>query len=124
MKLILDEGMPRGAAIALRNSGVDASHVLDIGLGGASDATILARAVAEGAAVATLDSDFHQILAMTAARVPSVIRVRIEGLNSAQLAILLLAVLQRASTEMAAGAMVSVGRHSLRIRKLPIKKRG
>ncbi len=59
MKLILDEGLPLRTAGLLRNAGVEAKHVLELGLTGASDQTILDKAKADGAAVATLDADFR-----------------------------------------------------------------
>ena len=122
MKLILDEGMPVRTADRLRQAGVDAKHVLEVGLGGASDQAILDRARADGAAVATLDADFHQILAATGADRPSVIRVRIEGLGAETLARLLLDVLQRSGEDIRAGAVVSVGIKRVRLKKPPIRR--
>jgi predicted nuclease of predicted toxin-antitoxin system len=122
MKLILDEGTPLGAAKALRDAGIEATHVLELALRGATDVTVLARARTEGAAVVTLDADFHQILATTGADTPSVIRVRIEGLKGRQLAAVLLAVLGRTAKELQAGAVVSVTPRRIRLRKLPIRE--
>ena len=121
MKLILDEGMPLRAAALLREAGIAAKHVLELAMGGASDDAILAQARQDGAVVATLDADFHQILATTGADGPSVIRVRIEGLQASQLAYLLLNLLNRSREAIAGGALVSVGENRVRIRKLPIR---
>lgn len=121
MKLILDEGMPLGAARLLREMGLAAHRVLEMQLGGAADEAILEQARNEAAVVATLDADFHQILAATGNGKPSVIRVRIEGLKSRQLADLLLSVVKGAAGELEAGAVVSVSQRNLRIRRLPLK---
>jgi predicted nuclease of predicted toxin-antitoxin system len=122
MKLILDEGMPLRAAAALREAGVEAQHVVELGMGGASDLAILDRAGLDGSIIATLDADFHQILATSGAEAPSVIRIRMEGLQAQQLAILLLAVIKQTRDELAAGAFVSVGTKNVRVRRLPIRK--
>jgi predicted nuclease of predicted toxin-antitoxin system len=122
MKVILDEGMPLRAAAALREAGIEASHILELGMGGATDREVLDKARGDGAVVATLDADFHQILASTGADRPSVIRVRIESLQGRQMAILLLAVLKQSRSEIEAGAALSVGSKSVRLRRLPIKR--
>jgi predicted nuclease of predicted toxin-antitoxin system len=122
MKLILDEGLPFRAASILREAGIEAQHVLELRMGGASDEAILAKARLEGAAVATLDADFHQILAVTGADRPSVIRVRIEGLAAAPLAALLSDVVSRTRDELMTGAAISVSSNRLRLRKLPFNK--
>ena len=121
MKLILDEGMPYRTASMLREAGIDARHVLELEMGGASDEAILERARLDAAVVATLDADFHQLLATTGADLPSVIRVRIEGLRSRQLADLLVEVLKQVGEEGLIGVAISVGHKRIRIRRLPIR---
>jgi predicted nuclease of predicted toxin-antitoxin system len=121
MKLILDEDLPLRAAAALRELGVEAVHVLELEMRGASDRAILDKARSLGAAVATRDADFHQILATTGADAPSVIRVRIEWLDASQLAGILSDVLQTAANELRLGAAISVNRKRLRFRRLPIR---
>jgi predicted nuclease of predicted toxin-antitoxin system len=53
------------------------------------DATILDYGRKESRIIATLDADFHTLLALSGATFPSVIRVRIEGLLGEALADLL-----------------------------------
>lgn len=84
MKLLLDQGLPRSTASLLREAGVDALHVSEIGYSSANDIDILQKANDENRIVATLDADFHTILALASAQAPSVIRLRIEGLKGAQ----------------------------------------
>lgn len=81
MKLLLDQGTPLRTAARLRSAGWDVVHTHEIGLAAASDKVILLRAKAEDRVVVTLDADFHQLLATTSAQQPSVVRIRIEGLN-------------------------------------------
>ncbi|MCE5278338.1 MAG: DUF5615 family PIN-like protein [Planctomycetaceae bacterium] len=121
MKLILDEGLPVAAAEALRRFGISATHVLDIGLGGARDAVILAEALKDNACLVTRDADFHQILAATQASGPSVIRIRIEKLNAAELAVVIANAARYLNEEVRDNAAVSVGTSHLRVRRLPLK---
>ena len=90
MKFLLDQGLPRSAASLLCQAGLDAVHTGDIGLAKAEDERILDEARASGRVVVTLDADFHTLLALSGAVSPSVIRIRIEGLNARQLADLLI----------------------------------
>ena len=120
MRLLLDQGLPRSAVRHLADMGIVAEHVGDLGLARADDMHILDVARNRQAAVVTLDADFHAILAASCAISPSVVRIRIEGLDGQQLAALLKRVLAVASTEIEAGAVVSVTSHRLRVRMLPI----
>lgn len=82
MRLLLDQGLARSAALILRQRGHDAVHVGDIALAEAMDETILDQARTDGRVVVTLDADFHAILAREGRSGPSVVRIRIEGLNA------------------------------------------
>ena len=120
MKLVLDQGLPRSTVQHLAARQIAAEHVGDLGLGAATDTEILATALRQNAVVVTLDSDFHHLLAASRASLPSVIRIRIEGLRGIQLATILVQVLTVASTELSAGAVVSVTTNRIRVRSLPI----
>jgi len=93
MKLLLDQGLPRSAAALLSNKGIDTLHVGEIGMAEAEDAEIIQTAKEQGRAVATLDADFHTLLALSSATSPSVIRIRIERLRAQALTDLLLMVI-------------------------------
>jgi predicted nuclease of predicted toxin-antitoxin system len=120
MKLLLDQGLPRSAADVLRARGIDAVHVAELGLSTAPDATILERGRETERAVVTLDADFHQLLALSRATWPSVIRLRIEGLRAAALAAVLESVLRQCSEDLEAGAAITVQIRRLRVRRLPL----
>ena len=79
------------------------------------------RALREHRILVTLDADFHARLALSKAKGPSVIRVRIEGLCAGPLAELVQDVLQQSLPELKTGAMISVQEHRIRIRHLPIE---
>lgn len=120
MKLLLDQGTPRSAASLLRSAGFDTAHTGEIGLAEAEDREILHRAALEDRIVITLDADFHASLALTKARKPSVVRIRIEGLRAERFGELVQDILNRCSDDLEAGALVSVNDFQIRIRHLPI----
>lgn len=101
-------------------AGIDAVHASTLGLSEALDPTILERARSEGWVLVTLDADFHAILALSGARRPSVIRVRVEGLNGAQLVAFLKPVIERCRESLEEGTAMTVTASRIRLRRLPI----
>ncbi len=61
-RFLIDEDLPRSVARQAGSAGVDAVHVLDAGLRGAADATVLAWAVNERRALVTADRELGNIL--------------------------------------------------------------
>lgn len=120
MRLLLDQGLPRTTAPHLQSFGIEAVHVGDLGLAGGSDTTILDAARQQERIVVTLDADFHALLVLTGAIGPSVIRIRIEGLQAKALARLLADVLNVCNDELVSGAMVSVTDSGVRVKRLPL----
>lgn len=120
MKLLLDQGLPHSTVLYLQNYGIEALHVSDRGLATASDSEILDFGRREDMVVVTLDADFHTLLALSGLARPSAVRIRIEGLQGAQLAQLLSSVVQVCGDELLKGAMVSVSETGIRIRRLPV----
>ena len=120
MKLLLDQGTPRSAATVLRDAGFEAVHTGEIGLAEAEDSEIIRRAAFENRVVITLDADFHMLLALTNARRPSVIRIRIEGLRAEELSKLVQKVCDQCDDDLTAGAMISVTSSQIRVRRLPV----
>ena len=120
MKLLLDQGLPLSAAALLRNAGIDTIHVGEIGMFEAEDAEIIERAREEERAVATLDADFHALLALDEAIFPSVIRVRIERLRAQALTDLLLMVIAECEEDLEQGSAITVEPSRIRIRRLPL----
>lgn len=119
-RLLLDQGLPRSAVVHLRESGWDAVHARERGLSRASDMEILEAARRESRVCVTLDADFHAFLAVTAAPGPSVVRIRAEGLDGRALADLCKAVWPHIEKPLADGAMVTVTKTRIRVRRLPV----
>jgi predicted nuclease of predicted toxin-antitoxin system len=120
MRLLLDQGLPRSTVPHLGKEGIEALHVGEIGLASASDAKILEFGLQEHRVVVTLDADFHALLAISGAKEPSVIRIRIEGLGAEDHARLLAHALSACKEDLEKGAMVTVTENGIRIRQLPL----
>lgn len=120
MKLLLDQGLPRMAVHHLAKLGIEATHVSELGLSTATDSRLIEVGRSRGECVVTLDADFHALMALSGDASPSIIRIRIDGLNAAQLAGLLANVIRVVGADIAAGAAVSVTEKSIRVRKLPL----
>ena len=120
MKLLLDQGLPLSAAALLCDAGIDTIHVSEVGMSEAEDADIIQRARDEGRIVATLDADFHTLLALDVASTPSVIRIRIERLRAKALTNLLLMVIAECEEDLEQGAAVTVEPSRIRVRRLPL----
>lgn len=120
MRLLLDQGLPRSTVLHLHNPGIEAVHVGDRGLATASDSKILDLGRQEGSVVVTLDADFHALLALSGVTGPSVIRIRIEGLRSEDLAGLLVNVMRVCWDDLTKGAAVSVTENGVRVRQRPL----
>jgi predicted nuclease of predicted toxin-antitoxin system len=121
MKLLLDQGLARSAATMLRNSGIDAVHIAEIGSITSTDEEILQIAREQGRVVATVDADFHAMLALSGKRSPSVIRIRIEGVRAQWLASLLQLITEQCAEALEHGAVITVTTGKLRVRRLPIE---
>ena len=121
MRWLLDQGLPRTAALLLRAQSMNAVHVGEIGMASASDLTILQIAERENRIVVTLDADFHALLAMSGASQPSVIRIREEGLKGPALCELILQLWKQFAAALVAGCVLSATLRQARLRLLPIK---
>jgi predicted nuclease of predicted toxin-antitoxin system len=104
----------------LREAGFDAIHVGESGLSTAEDAEILRKGREEGFVIVTLDADFHALLVLSGASLPSVIRISIEGLQGRKAANLIGTVLDHCGQELTRGALVTVQQDRIRIRRLPL----
>lgn len=120
MKLLLDQGLPLSAAALLRDAGIDTVHVSEIRMSEAEDAQIIEKAREQGRVVVTLDADFHTLLALNEATLPSVIRIRINRLRAPAATELLLTAISECREELEQGAAVTIEPKRIRIRRLPL----
>ena len=120
-RVLLDQGLAPNAAALLRLEGWDAIHVTDVGLSRAADEDILQFARQHGRTCVTLDHDFHAHLALARSDGPSVILLRIEGLDSVQQADLIRRAWELCAEDIELGAAVSVDHRAIRVRRLPLR---
>jgi len=118
--LLLDQGLPRSLTKLLTDSGIDAEHVGELGMSSAKDSEILSYSKNKKRTVNTLDSDFHTLLAISSESMPSVVRLRIEGLKAADYLSYIQKVFEQCEDDLKQGCVVSVQEQQIRIRLLPI----
>ena len=120
-RILLDQGLPAKVTSILRTAGWDAVHVREIAMGEAQDVAILEFAARESRVAVTLDRDFPQILALTAAKRPSVVLIRQQRLRAAAVAALLESLWREYEGVLESGCVVTVGAHGTRVHTLPLK---
>jgi predicted nuclease of predicted toxin-antitoxin system len=120
-RLLLDQGLSPSAAIILRQDGFDAIHVSELGMEKADDVQILERAREDERVCITLDHDFHSHLALTGQGRPSVVFLRVQGLDAQGQADLIRSVYITCEYILAEGAAVSADHRSIRLRRLPLR---
>ncbi len=122
MRFLVDESLQQGLVGLLGGAGHQATHVLDLGMGGAPDAEVLGRALAEDRIVVTADTDFGTLLALSGAAGPSVILLRRGHRRTRERASVILDVLSVAEDRLRGGAVVTIDEMRIRIRRLPIER--
>jgi predicted nuclease of predicted toxin-antitoxin system len=119
--VLLDQGLAPHAAAILRQRGVDAVHVSEIGMEQAEDVQILERARNDERVCVTLDHDFHTHLAVTGHGRPSVVLLRVQGIDAQAQADLIQSVCLQCENALSEGAAVSANRENIRVRRLPLR---
>jgi len=120
MRVLLDQGLSHSAAKLLRELNIEALHVSELGMSAAKDSDIIDFAQADARIVITLDADFHSLLAHRKATMPSVIRIRIEGLKAPELTQLVLDVFTHCKDDLERGCAITVQPDKIRVRLLPL----
>jgi predicted nuclease of predicted toxin-antitoxin system len=120
-RIVIDQGLPATAAKVLRGEEFDAVHVREIGMHAADDTDILELASRESRVVITLDRDFPQILALTAATRPSVVLIRQQRLRTPELAEIIASIWRDYADALEQGCVLIVRRRGTRVRLLPLK---
>lgn len=76
MRFLVDECLSPTIAAALREGGLDALHVTEIGLAGQPDDAVMTAARDRECVVVSADTDFGELLARSDAPLPSVVIYR------------------------------------------------
>ncbi len=120
-RILLDQGLAPLAAAILRQFGFDAVHVSELGMAQAEDQEILEYARNDSRVCITLDHDFHAHLASAGTGRPSVVFLRVEGLDAKRQADLIRSVYLQCEAALSEGAAVSADLERIRIRRLPLR---
>jgi predicted nuclease of predicted toxin-antitoxin system len=120
VKFVVDESLSRRVAELLVGAGHDATHVLDLRLGGAVDGVVMRAAADMGATLISADTDFGELLAIGRHPGPSVVLLRRAPRRPADQARLLLQGLPDVEGSLERGAVVVLTPGRARVRLLPL----
>ena len=121
MRFLVDANMSPRVALLLRAAGHDAIAVRDVNLHTAADELILDHALADERIILSNDSDFGMLLAFRRLTKPSFILIRSsDPLTPDQQTALVLANLEVMAEDLTDGAIVTLARGRLRVRRLPL----
>ncbi len=122
MRFLVDQNVSRKVADALQAAGHDVVHTTEIELSKAADHAIAALAVEQERVIVSADTDFGTLLAASGGDRPSVLLLRLRSPRPAEaLAAVVLANLDDAAEDLAAGAIVVLEDERVRIRRLPLR---
>lgn len=122
MKILLDMNLSPSWVEFLSDHGIEAVHWSSVGDGRAPDSQILKWAEDHDFAVFTHDLDFTTLLAITAARGPSVIQLRSQDVMPDAVGAQVVSVLSTHASVIEGGALITVDLISSRVRLLPIRQ--
>ena len=124
LRYLVDECLSPRLCALLIDAGHDAVHVGDRGLLGAPDDAVIRAALAESRTVVSADTDFGELLAASGAPYPSVVLFRRQSRIAETQAQVLLDNLLDVQSDLDAGAVVVLAQDRLRVRRLPLHRRG
>jgi predicted nuclease of predicted toxin-antitoxin system len=121
MKLLLDQGLPPLTAELLREQGIDAIHVSEIGYSRAEDPKIIELAQTGNRIIITLDADYHAAIALTSSPSPSVIWIRVVNLRALEYVEIIMPILNEYKEMLINGVLITMrSDRTVKTRLLPI----
>jgi len=122
MRFLADMGISPRSVSFLRSVGYDATHLHEEGLDRLPDSEILAKARREKYVLLTHDLDFGELIAVSEARLPSVVTFRLRNMRPTNVNLHLQAILEQHREALESGALVTVTEGHIRVRRLPIER--
>lgn len=120
MKILVDMNLSPLWVRVLGEAGLEAVHWSEIGDPRAPDRLIMEWARNSGAIILTKDLDFGALLAMTAAKGPSVVQIRGFRLAPRHIGDLIVRTLKQNVAALRAGALIVLYESAARVRILPL----
>ena len=120
MNFLANMGISPATVAFLRELGHEAVHLHELGLDRMPDPAILDRARRDRQVILTNDLGFGDLLAHSGAGLPSVIIFRLSDMRPTSVNAHLGLALSKFGDDLAAGAILSVTDHRIRVRRLPI----
>lgn len=125
MRFLIDNALSPIVARGLSSAGHAAVHVRERGLHAEPDEVLFDLAAAEERTIISADTDFGTLLAMRATAKPSVILFRHGATRSPELQLrMILENLAELTPALEAGSLVTFEEERIRVRILPIVRRG
>lgn len=119
MKLLVDMNLSPQWVPLLASHGWEAKHWSNVGPCNAPDTELMRWAREHGHVVLTQDLDFPQLLYATKDSGPSVVLLRMDNEFDATARDQVCAALALAESDLAAGALLTISGHRVRLRRLP-----
>jgi len=110
----------RNGSLFWPKRGIEVVHWSSVGPRSADDEVIFAHAAEHGYVIFTHDLDFGTLLALTAARRPSVIQARVDDTSVSAIGEAVVDLVQQCAAPLGEGAIVTLMPDRTRVRILPI----
>ncbi|MBI2518590.1 MAG: DUF5615 family PIN-like protein [Opitutae bacterium] len=120
MKIVIDMNLSPAWVSVFAQHGIPATHWSTVGSPTAPDSEIFAWARAHDHAIFTHDLDFAMILAVSRSSKPSVVQLRHPDVHPARHGERIVRVIAQFSSELGAGALISIEPDKERVRLLPL----
>jgi predicted nuclease of predicted toxin-antitoxin system len=121
MRLLIDMNLSPRWMSFLSGAGIESAHWSTVGAANAPDVEIMAYASSNEYVVLTHDLDFSAILATTHGEKPSVVQIRADDVSVEAIGKPVVDALQQMSSELDAGALLTIDPKRTRLRVLPLQ---
>jgi len=120
MKLLFDMNLSPKLADSLMARGIESVHWFRIGAPEAVDNEIIAYALANDYVIVTCDLDFSVIMSISHGIKPSVVQIRVQGIQMDRVVDLIILAIQQYTNEIEVGAVLTIDAKKARMRLLPL----
>jgi predicted nuclease of predicted toxin-antitoxin system len=120
MRFLADMGISPKTVAFLQSFGHDVVHLHDQDLDRLEDPAILAKTREEERILLTHDLDFGELIAVSGARLPSIVVFRLRNMSPEMVSRYLQGIIDQHGESLEKGAIISVTEGQVRVRLLPL----